>query len=376
MALGLLSLASVLITLLAFGARRPVASEARTAAAAASAADIETAAPSASSAPEPAATPRKAAGPRPVKPAPDGRLTWAPPPCGDASHACATYLLQNTGQHQFLALSALKDWTVKLPPEPLEGGLDINGGHNVIIIGGEIDLPTPCATDGNVCHGINISRNSNSTGEGYIEGVLIRNPDPSHSRYTGDGIDVNTSATANVTLQNVRIEGIDGCDANGNSAHADVFQPYGANGAVLHVDHLTGTTDFQGMEINPDTAAPSSGVYKNVNIRVLSNPHSGCAGAVGNHYVWWLTAGNDTCATYPITLTNVFAGEPASSLQHNAIWPDTDVSLGCAAVYSGGLVTWPKLPSVSGGVRNGLPPGGDFVPAGRAGTNYVSPGYQ
>ena len=284
--------------------------------------------------------------------------------------------MQNTGAHQFLGLDYHKDWIVKLPSVPVVGGLDINGGHNVIIIGGEIDLPTPCTTDNNVCHGINISRNSNSTGEVYIEGVLIRNPDPTHSKYSGDGIDVNTSATANVTIQNVRIEGIDGCDANGNSAHADVFQPYGAKGAVIHVDHLTGTTDFQGMEINPDTASPSSGIYKNVNMNVLSNPHSGCPGYGGNHYVWWLTAGNSTCTTYPMTLTNVYASEPNGSLQHNAVWPDTSSSLACDAQYSSGLATWPKLASVSGGVRNGLPPGGDFVPAGRAGINYVSPGYQ
>jgi hypothetical protein len=225
-----------------------------------------------------------------------------------------------------------------------------------------------------VCHGINISRSSSSTGEVYIEGVLIKNPDPTHSQYTGDGIDVNTSATSNITIQNVRVEGIDGC--GNTSAHADVFQPYGARGAVIHVDHLTGTTDFQGMEINPDTATPSSGVYKNVNIDVLPNPHAGCSSSNGDRYAWWLTRSNNTCSTYPMTLVNAYAAEPNSSLQLHAVWPDTDTTFGCPALYRSGVAAWPALAPVSGGVREALPPGGDFVPASMAGIRYVSPGYQ
>jgi hypothetical protein len=309
-------------------------------------------------------------------PPPTGlKLTWAPPPCGDATHACATYQVSNTGSHQFLGLDYSKDWIVKLPGVPVVGGLDIDGGHNVMIIGGEIDLTTPCVTDTNVCHGINISRSSSSTGEVYIEGVLIKNPDPTHSQYTGDGIDVNTSATSNITIQNVRVEGIDGCDANGFSAHADVFQPYHAQGAVIHVDHLTGTTDFQGMEINPDTATPSSGVYKNVNIDALLSPHA-CAGWNGNLYLWGLTAGATSCTTYPMSLYNDYAAEPNGSLASHAVWPDTLTTFGCPALYNGGVATWPALSSVSGGIANGLPPGGDFVPANMVGISYVSPGYQ
>src|SRR6266849_3149957 len=176
-------------------------------------------------------------------------LTWSPPPCGDATHACVTYPVTNTGSHQILILDSTKDYIVQLPNVPVLGGIDIDGGHNVIVIGGEIDLTTPCTTDSGPCHGINISMGPSSTGTVYIEGVLIKNPDSSHSQYTGDGIDVNTSALSKLTIQNVRVEGVDGCSANGNPAHADVFQPYAATGAVIQVDHLTGTTDFQGMQI-------------------------------------------------------------------------------------------------------------------------------
>ncbi len=302
------------------------------------------------------------------------KLTWAPPPCGDATHACATYQITENGQgHQFLGLDPSKDWIVRLPGyTPQKGGIDINGGHNVIIIGGEIDLTTPCTTDNNICHGINISRDGNATGEVYIEGVLIKNPDAKHSRNTGDGIDVNTNATPIVTLQNIRVEGIDGCGANGFLAHSDVFQPYGAKNTIIQVDHLTGTTDFQGMSIYPNLSSPRSGTYKNVNITILSNPHPGCTSSA--QYGWWLTG--DKCNTYPITLSNDYEQELNGSLASHAVWPDTDATTECPAQYSNGKAFWPALANVHGSIINGLPPGGDFVPVGAAGINYVSPGYQ
>ena len=301
------------------------------------------------------------------------KLTWAPPPCGEATYVCATYQITQKAQgHQFLSLDTTKDGLVKLPKNgPQRGGIDIDGGHNVIIIGGEIDLTTPCTTDTNVCHGINISRNQDATGEVYIEGVLIKNSDNTHSHYTGDGIDVNTDATPNITLQNIRIEGIDGCNYEGNPAHSDVFQPYGANNANINVDHLTGSTDLQGMQIDPDTSLPQAGTYKNVNITILSNPHPGCPSS--DQYGWWLA---DACQTYPMTLSNDYEQEPNHSLALHAVWPDTDTTFGCPAQYSNSLASWPELPQIHGSIINGLPPQGDFVPVGVAGINYVSPGYQ
>jgi len=214
-----------------------------------------------------------------------------------------------------------------------------------------------------------------STGTVFIEGVLIKNPDPNHNQYTGDGIDVNTSALSNLTIQNVRIEGIDGCSANGNPAHADVFQPYGANGAVIQIDHLTGATDFQGMQISPELATPSRADLRNINMTVQVNPHVGCTQWTLDQYSWWLTQGANTCTTYPITLGSVYAAEPDGALLLNAVWPDTVTRFGCPAQYANGMATWPQLTSIVGGVTNGPPPGGDFVPPGVAGIGYVSPGY-
>ena len=306
------------------------------------------------------------------------RLTWSPPPCGDATHACVIYPLTNTGSHQVLILDSTKDYILQLPNVPLVGGIDIDAGHNVIIMGGEIDLTTPCTTDSAPCHGINISMGPWSTGTVYIEGVLIKNPDATHSQWTGDGIAVNTSALSKLTIQNVRVEDLDGCSANGNPAHADVFQPYGATGAVIQVDHLTGTTDFQGMQIPPALTAPASADYRNVNINVLLNPHPECVQGTPDQYAWWVAGSPSSwCGTYPMTLINDYATEPNGSLSYNAVWPDPYAAwTGCQATYSNGVATWPQLTSITGGIQNGPPPGGDFVPAGVAGLGYVSPGYQ
>ncbi len=309
------------------------------------------------------------------------QLTWAPPQCGDAAHRCEDLYLANTGAHQEPALNASRDYRLHLPSHgPLVGGLTIDGGHNVILIGGEIDLTVPCSDSSSDCHGVNISRGS-ASGEVYIEGVKIRNPDPNYLKDgidTGDGIDVDDyPGVTDVVLQNVRIEGIKGCDPGVPGAHADVFQPYNAGGASLEIDHLSGTTDCQGMQVDPDLAyrehevMPRSATFKNVNIDVFSNPSDR-----GNQYAWWFTYGASSCLGYPVTLIGDYASEPGQSLAHGAVWPDPANGRACGALYSRGAVSWKGVGTINGIVRNGRPARGDFVPAGTAGIHYRSPGYR
>ena len=119
---------------------------------------------------------------------------------------------------------------------------------------------------------------------------------------------------------------------------------------------------------------PQSGTFKNVNINVFANPSQGNS----NRYASWFTYGTSSCASYPITLSNVYVKEPNGTLADNAVWPDPANSYpgGCQGAYNGGLASWPTLSTLTGGVTTGLPPGGDYVPSGVAGINYISPGYQ
>lgn len=87
-------------------------------------------------------------------------------------------------------------------------------------IAAEFSTSVPVGSDGQVdslAGRIGLDSSRADSGEVYVEGVYIKNPDLSHSHYTGDGIDVNDDfGTADVTLENVRIEGIDGCDPVGD----------------------------------------------------------------------------------------------------------------------------------------------------------------
>jgi len=312
------------------------------------------------------------------------RLSWAPPQCGDSTHSCQTMNLSNTGSHQTLGLSSTSDYKINLPTTgPLVGGLTLYGGHNITIIGGEVDLSTPCTTDSGPCHGFNISRSSTDTGTIHIEGVYIKNPDPTHSKYTGDGIDINGAENTDFHFENMRIEGIDGCDSGAQpSAHADVFQPYGG-AHNIYIDHLTGTSDFQGMEVKEgdNGSTINSAIFKDVNIDGFYNSH----GCTTTQYLWWSTAsaGGFNCTVYPTTLTNDYVNPYSSfTISHGVVWPDTNTTFGCPASIANGTASWPNIPNLSNGpggagvITQGQPSGGDFVPASAIGLGYISPGYQ
>jgi hypothetical protein len=320
-----------------------------------------------------------------------GVLAWAPPSCGDATHACQDVYLTNTGSHQVPSLSSNTDYRIHLPTSgPLVGGITIADGHNVQIIGGEIDMTYPCSNDANGCMGIYIDKSS--PGAVFVEGVWIHNPSTipsscssnanssSQPCSTGDGIDVNTTNNDvinvnTITLENLRIDGLSG--GSGYGDHTDVLQPYQAPNDTIQIDHLTGYTNDQGMQIDPDMAWDVWGTYPtsitvlNTNINVTNSPYSGNS----NRYAWWLTDGL-ACNSGPITLSGDYTKEPDGTLNGNSVWPDIDQPSGCKSVWASPVLSFPSSPQITGVLTSGLPPAGDWVPVGTAGTSYVSPGYQ
>ena len=234
-----------------------------------------------------------AAGCFPPRSAELATLTWAPPQCGGGDHLCDDLYLENTGSHQTLSMDDSTDYRIYLPANgPLVGGITITGGRNVQIIGGEIDLTYPCSNDASDCMGIYIAKNS--PGAVFVEGVWIHNAasigptcpggasGTSQTCSTGHGIDVNTADDGEInvntiTLENIRIDGISGC--SGYDDHADVFQPYQAPGDTIQVDRMTGVTNCQGLQLDPDLAYskwhrfPSSITVKNTNVDAAYNPY-------------------------------------------------------------------------------------------------------
>lgn len=264
-------------------------------------------------------------------------LAWAPPKLEKP------VTVKVTDARRSLKLDQAKDYIVELPKDrPLHGQLSIWGGRNVVVIGGEI-LATPADK-----RAVYLQQN---TGTMHFEGVLIRGENPGDLK---EGFNFNHRQTnCIVQIQNVRVEKVHGSRAG---HHADLIQTW-AGPAELRIDRFTGFTQYQGMFLLPNQHFPAAKggfppkkwVFKNINI----------VGDEDSAYMLWVP-GPD--GQFPMEIEDVWV-QPRKNARGNR-----DAYL------------WPK-PKQAGDhfwddVKEGIPPGGDFVPEGVAGRNYVSPGYE
>jgi hypothetical protein len=240
-----------------------------------------------------------------------------------------------------LRLRPNQDYRVRMPDTPLtgSGGLVVEGGHNVVLIGGEIDIPmqagSPPSSDSR--RGLYLI---GQTGTVHVEGLLIHGPDLS------EGIDLDQRLGAVVQIENVRVEDVHARDeANFSDNHPDVLQTW-AGPAELRVDRLSASTDYQGFFIAPNQFGnqppPRQVALSHVDLRGTANQQRCYC------FLLWKSG------SFPITNENVWLiPHPGDEFSHT-LWPS-------AAKWSA--------------VREGPPPGGEFVPAGVAGVSYASPGY-
>jgi hypothetical protein len=250
---------------------------------------------------------------------------------------------------QSLTLDKTKDYILNLGSAIHKGALWINGGRNVVVKGGTIALPASSTKS-------TAMSIANSVGTVHVEGVLFDG-----SAHEMDAMQIVAPA-AIVQLENVRAVGIEGSfDTN----HSDVIQPWGGV-KDLRVDHLTADSNYQGIYSRPDQGAIGSVELQNVDLTFDSANATSSGG-----YLLWMTNG---CAMAPTTLSNVYITPRLGTSLGSAVWPATN-DASCPSKLSGNTVSFPSLP-VTGGVIGGAPPAGAFVPTGKAGTAYVSPGYQ
>ena len=246
-------------------------------------------------------------------------------------------------------LDTTKDYILNLGSTPHRGILSINGGRNVVIKGGTIALPLVSAKT----TGLFIA---NSVGTVHIEGLLFDG-----SLHEMDAIQISAPA-ATVQIENVRASGLFGSfDTN----HTDVIQPWGGVKA-LRVDRLTADSNYQGIFTRPDLGPIGSVSLQNVDLSFNNTKVTSAGG-----FLLWMSS---DCKAAPTTLSNVYITPRSGKTLGMSVWPATSDGI-CPSLQTGNSVTFPKLP-VTGGVIGGAPPGGSFVPAGKAGTAYVSPGYQ
>jgi hypothetical protein len=296
--------------------------------------------------PPPAGTPGDGGKKPPPPPEVTGTgLTWAPP------QLQAPTVVRPSATKRWLTLDSSRDYVVEMPSEALRGsgGIVIEGGRNVRLIGGEIFIPDQGAswTGSKAASGypggltfMDARRGlylKNQTGTVHVEGLLIHGDD------LAEGIDLDQRFGATVQFQNIRVEGLRARDqVNFTDIHPDVIQTWAGPGE-LRVDRLTGDSDYQGFFLAPNqfgTQPPPRLVdLRRVNL---------IGRETARHLLW-------QSGTFPIAVTDVWVRPAFGKSLVNSMWPH------------GGSVWSP--------VQEGIPPTGDFVPAGVAGLGYVSPGY-
>ncbi len=258
-----------------------------------------------------------------------------------------------------VTLSTSRDYILKLPNIEKVGGTWIDGGHDVVVIGGAITIPTgtqPGTAYDAERNGIYID---NSTGTVQIEGVSIDGSGGAEF----DGIDIAAPA-ATVQLENLRITEVRGKFSN---FHADVVQTWGGV-KDLRIDHLTATSNYQGLTLDEDLGPIGSAEISDVDLTATTEPPLDKGG-----HMLWLTSGSESCSGFPVSLSNVYVQPRPGWTLGESVWPQDDAPLAC---HETGVTSaaWPALP-VTGSVQAGIPPEGSYVPAGVAGIGYVSPGY-
>lgn len=265
-------------------------------------------------------------------------LTYAPP--GYPSYSGYTTIHVNNATPSWVTgqLNPSTDYRIIID-EPLTNTLLIGGGHNVVIIGGEINKavvsshPNPDQTYGMYL--------VDQTGTIHVEGVYF------HGAGLGEGVVTNEGKGATVQLENLRIE-VTYPTPSDYSIHPDVFQtwrgPY-----ILRMDHLTGSSTNKAFNFQPfEYGWYLTGAWdvRNTNLATVGPDQS---------YILWRDNIED------------------STQQRFPWWAETNSNFYINPGRAWGWC-WPSSQHWQL-FTMGVPPTGDYVPSGVAGMNYKSPGY-
>jgi hypothetical protein len=181
----------------------------------------------------------------------------------------------------------------------------------------------------------------NQTGTVHVEGLWIHGADLS------EGIDLDERYGATVQIEDMRIDGVHARDETGfTDNHPDLIQTW-AGPNILRVDHLSGSSDYQGFFFNPlqyDPTPPTKFDLRNIDISASIKNGVPFAGVL----LWQSTV-------FPMSVSNLYIVPDARKGMWSSQWPN---------------------PSAWGsGVLQGTPAGGSFATAGSIGTSFRSPGY-
>ena len=271
-------------------------------------------------------------------------LTWAPPTLVNPT------VVTLTKDSWSPKLDNEKDYVIQLPDEPREQTVRIQGGRNVVLIGGHIRIPKKGSSDHRAIYILDGAPGRTV----HIEGVLVT----CHDEDEGDAIAINAPNTI-VQVENFRVENLQGAiDTDAGHNHSDIIQPWGGV-AELRVDKLTGSSNYQGLFLNADFNQNGAIRLKNVNLTADEEWFSGAKGG----YMIWL----DEKSSPPphIELENIYVKPRTGRSLESTVHPADK------ALIQNNYASWPGLAHVTGGVYLANESTSDFVPAGSVGIGYM-----
>jgi hypothetical protein len=280
-----------------------------------------------------------------------------------------------------------RDYVLRIDHRRSPGGLRVQGGRNVVIIGGRI-TPT---LDADARNGRGLTF-FDQTGIVHIEGVLIHG--------AGDGILI-AAPRATFQIQNVRVN-VSAPNHDFSINHPDVIQTW-SGPAEIRIDRMTNSSDYQGFFWYRDDAVsttipPGRVIQRRVNFRV-DPTQTGRRPTL--HHVTSHLSPSTKFSCSDCWMQTGWRGRYRRKLQDSILpyydqatgrfkWPPFRVTSADGRVTTGlgrsgrsemgrshgDRIEWPSSPNLAKERWHwGSPPGGDFVPAKVPGTEYVSPGY-
>jgi hypothetical protein len=231
-----------------------------------------------------------------------------------------------TAANSQLHLNDSTDYQIVLTPgaDEIPGGATIFGGHNIVIDGGDIDVP-------NAARGLELT---GQTGTAWIHDLHISGPSLT------EGIDLS-EPLATVVMRDILIDTVHGSQTTN---HADLVQTWNGPHRLL-IDGLVGTTTYQGMFLLPNQFTPTAPAPSQIDLRHIEITDDGA-------YALWRAPGNP----FPLNIEDVFVQpNPLSSWIGFWEWPKPDT----------GDTSWV-------GVGDGLPSGAAYVTATANGATGIS----
>lgn len=303
-------------------------------------------------------------------------LSWSPPALS------SPITIKVTNSNCNLKLDAAKDYVILLPgargndaqaaPLQVEGGLSVNGGRNVTLIGGAIRHDVDY-----VAAGSSLPRGKAMraiylvgwTGTMHLEGILVG------GSHLYEAINVSSDQpNAKLVVQNIRIDDpiLFAVDSSGKHDGGDALQTWSGPAQGIFVDRFTvKESSYQGLFLQPEQfgPAPVQTVIKHFNIHY----YSGTAAPGKGAYFFW------QASRFPVSLSDCWTEPNPQTGLCKTLWPDSgDAASGCveSSDSSGAYATFRAGSKIAGQFRKGSPAAGDFVPASAVGAGYVSPDYQ